>query len=77
MVDIDFQSLLEQIEVFQPLKQMEQDTGISYAHLINIKKGRRRNLSFNVGFQIITYHSQVMASKFEYLKERIANGWQV
>jgi len=74
---VDFASLLEQIEAFRSLKQMEADTGISYSHLVNLKKGHRGEPAYSMGVKIIEYHQAIIARRFDHLKARIKGGWQM
>jgi hypothetical protein len=74
---VNFASLLDQIETFKPLKQAAEDIGASYSHLMNIKNGARGEPSYSLGVRIIKYHQATIKGKFESLKARIKNGWQV
>jgi len=74
---VDFSSLLGQIEVFKPLKQVAEDIGASYSHLTNLKNGARGEPSYSLGVRIIKYHESAIKGKFDHLKARIKNGWQL
>lgn len=74
---VDFASLLDQIEAFKPLKLVAEDLGVSRSHLVNLKNGTRKEPSYSLGVQIVEYHQATIKGKFDHLKAKIKNGWQM
>ena len=74
---VDFASLLDQIEAFKPLKRVAQDLGVSRAHLVNLKNGVRKEPGYTLGVRIVEYHKATIQGKFDHLKAKIRNGWQI
>lgn len=74
---VDFASLLEQIEAFEPLAHAADNLEVSRSHLVNLKNGSRTEPSYSLGVRIVEYHRSVISRKFDHIKARIKNGWQV
>jgi len=74
---IDFSALLEEIEAFEPLARVAEDLGVSRTHLVNLKNGFRKEPGYFLGAAIVEYHRKVISRKFDHIKARIKNGWQM